>query len=286
VAHAALGVVNAIASGGVGAAAALGLWLRVCVRRAPGYRGRSYTRGTVLEVEPGILGAVDGAVAAWLGAPRLGGLEATVWSSIPLEAGLKGSSALVNALVEAVLRLRGHRPPGLMELARLGVEAARAAGLTVTGALDDHLAVSGCGLYVTDNRRQSLLRHEPAPGGWRYAAAASAGRLPIARVGRAAYAGLRWVEESALRLLSLGDYGGAALVNGLVVARAAGAPPELLVELAELPGVVAAGVSGKGPAVYAVAVDEASASRAAGVLAAGLGAEPLVAPLLPCRRGG
>ena len=278
-AHAGLGLINAIATGGYGAAAGLGLWLRARLRRGRGYRGVSYTRGTVLEVDPVILRAVDEAVAEWLGAPRLGGLEAVVWSSIPLEAGLKGSSALVNALVEAVLRLRGWEPPGLLGLARLGVRAARAAGLTVTGALDDHLAVSGCGVFATDNRRQAVVA-ELRLGEWRYAAIVAPGRLSIRRVSRRTYAGLRGLGLAAWRLLLGGDAGAAALLNGSLVGSTAGLPVDVVHEAYRLPGVAAAGVSGKGPAVYAVAVDEASAWRAAGLLARRLGGEPLVAPLL------
>jgi len=285
-AHAALGVVNAIATGGYGAAAALGLWARARVEEAAsGYRGTSYTMGHELGVPPGLLRAVDEAVAAWLGEEPLGGLEATIWSSIPLEAGLKGSSAVVNSLVEAVARLRGAAPPAGLELARLGVEAARRAGLTVTGALDDHLAVSGCGLYATDNRRQRLVAHAAAPPG-SYAAVAAAGRLAITRVSRASYAALRGPALAAWRLLLGGDPWGAALLNGVVVAHSVGVEASLLARLSSLPGVLGAGVSGKGPAVYAVAVDEGAAAEAAEELARRLGAEPLVAPLLACLPGG
>jgi shikimate kinase len=281
VAHAAVGLLNAIATGGYGAAAGLGLWLRARVSASTSYRGRSHTRGETLPIEPGILEAVDRTVAEWLSEAPLGGLEATVWSSIPLEAGLKGSSALVNALAEAVLRLRGHAPPPLPVLARLGVEAARRAGLTVTGALDDHLAVSGCGAYATDNRRQAVLARPRLPQA-RYAAIAAPGRRSIRTVGRHTYARLRGAALAALRLLLEGHAAEAALLNGLTVAEAAGLPGGLLLEATGLPGVAAAGVSGKGPAVYALAADEAAAARAARLLAARLGAKPLVAPLIHC----
>lgn len=280
-AHAAIGLVNAIASGGVGAAAALGLWTRVAVEPGTGYRGVSHTRGTRLPIAPGLLRAVDEAVAEWLAAGPLRGLRAEAWSSIPLEAGLKGSSALVNALVEAVLRLQGHEPPGLRELARIGVEAARAAGLTVTGALDDHLAVSGCGAYVTRNPGQVLLALPGLPGA-RYAAVAPRGRLSIARVSRATYAAVRREAVLAAELAAEGRLAEAALINAAALAAAQGWSIDPLLRALRAPGVAAVGVSGKGPSVYALAVDEASAARAARLLAQATGSDTIVAPLLGC----
>ncbi len=280
-AHAAVGLVNAIASGGVGAAAALGLWTRAAVEPEAGYRGVSLTRGEELGIDPGLLRAVDEASAAWLGAPPLHGLRARVWSGIPLEAGLKGSSALVNALLEAVIRLRGYEPPGLQELARLGVEAARAAGLTVTGALDDHLSVSGCGAYVTRNPDTLLLSLPGIPGA-RYAAIAPRGRLSIARVSRTVYAASRREALLAAELAAQGRLAEAAVVNAAALAASQGWSLDPILRALRLPGVAAAGVSGKGPSMYVLAVDEASAARAAELLAQATGSETLVAPLLAC----
>ena len=280
-AHAAVGLVNAIATGGVGAAAALGLWTRVVVEPAAGYRGLSHTRGETLEIDPVLLRAVDEAAAQWLGAPPLRGLRAWAWSGIPLEAGLKGSSALVNALLEAVFRLRGYEPPGLPGLARLGVEAARAAGLTVTGALDDHLSVSGCGAYVTRNP-DALLLALPGIAGAGYAVVAPRGRLSIARVSRTVYASARREALLAAELAARGRLAEAALVNAAALASSHGWSLDPLLRAARLPGVAAVGVSGKGPSMYVLAVDEASAARAAALLSRATGSEALVAPLLAC----
>ncbi len=281
-AHGALGVVNAIGTGGFGAAVALSLPLRVRVRRCKGYLGSSRVPGGVVNVNPVILRAVDEAAAEWLGSRPLGGLCAEAWTGIPYEAGLKGSSALVNALLEAVLRLRGVEPPGLPGLARLGVTAARKAGLTVTGALDDHAAVSGCGGYATDNRRQEILCTWK---GWEgYAGIAVPGRRSIRTVSREAFTRLGRAYESAWRLLENGDWWGAAVLNGAATAAATGGGADTVLQALGLPGVVAAGVSGKGPAVYAVASTRREAEEAARWLAERTGASMfLVAELLPCR---
>ncbi|HID41848.1 MAG TPA: hypothetical protein EYP33_06820 [Pyrodictium sp.] len=66
----------------------------------------------------------------------------------------------MNALLEAALALLGaEKPPP--EAGETRVKAARLAGLSVTGALDDHLAVSGCGDYAADNNEQKLVHHNP-----------------------------------------------------------------------------------------------------------------------------
>lgn len=82
-------------------------------------------------------------------------------SDVPMAAGLKSSSAAANATVLATLdALDATDEIGREAAARLGVEAARDAGVTVTGAFDDASASMLGGVTVTDNERDELLARE------------------------------------------------------------------------------------------------------------------------------
>ncbi len=248
-AHGALGFVNAIGSGGYGAAAALDLelWVRAWPCSKP--RGYTLTRGTRVEVSQEILEAVATVAGDYAG-KSLQGLCARGSSEIPLEAGLKGSSALLNALVEAALRLLGAEKPGPLELARLGVKAARLAGLTVTGALDDHLAVSGCGGYATNNNEQRLVHHNPTLEA--AVVIAVPGRRSIKTIDPQAYKDYIPLYKAAWRLVLADDWMTAATVNGTATTLATGGNPKQLLALVAKGLATAVGVSGKGPAVYAI----------------------------------
>ena len=86
-------------------------------------------------------------------------------SAVPTAAGLKSSSAAANATILATLAALdvsvgsdeedGDIPA--VEACRLGVDAAREAGVTVTGAFDDASASMLGGVTVTDNERDVLL---------------------------------------------------------------------------------------------------------------------------------
>jgi len=76
--------------------------------------------------------------------------SAVVTAPFPASRGLKTSSATAAAL----LRAAGHPEDGLCEAAVL---VCRAAGVTITGALDDQMATIFGGVQVTDNRRDLPL---------------------------------------------------------------------------------------------------------------------------------
>jgi shikimate kinase len=80
-------------------------------------------------------------------------------SEIPVASGLKSSSAAANAAVLATLDALGEKVD-LLDATRIGVEAARWAGVTITGAFDDACASMLGGVVVTDNRELSLLKRE------------------------------------------------------------------------------------------------------------------------------
>ncbi len=89
---------------------------------------------------------------------ELGGTVRTR-SEIPLAGGLKSSSAAANATIIATLRAIDKTLPPL-EIVKLGVEAAKEVGVTITGAFDDACASFFGGVVITDNRKMELIVRE------------------------------------------------------------------------------------------------------------------------------
>lgn len=255
-------MVNAIATG-VGGAVGVDIPVEAAVEVDPGGRGVSIDSATPWgRVEPPerLAGAL-----AWL-ASMLGlegGLLVRVRSGIPPASGLKSSSAVVNAVTAALLDAAGERL-NAVGVARLGVEVARRAGLTVTGAFDDSLATVAGGVFVTDNPSMRILRHYTVEDGL-YVVAAVRGERRIDTVDPEAFRALRGAYERAARLALEGEWLAAMTLNGLTTLAATGWDPlaaELAARALASPGVLAAGVSGKGPAVFAVTRDPGAVREA------------------------
>jgi shikimate kinase len=169
-------------------------------------------------------------------------------SDVPMASGLKSSSAAANAAVMAALSALDVDGVPREEAARLGVEAAREVGVTVTGAFDDASASMLGGVTVTDNERDELLARETrewdvlvwTPPERAYSAGADVDRCR--RVGA--------VAELVADLALDGDFERAMTVNGLAFCAALGFSPDPLVEA--LPEAAGASLSGTGPSFVAV----------------------------------
>jgi shikimate kinase len=167
-------------------------------------------------------------------------------SEVPMASGLKSSSAAANATVLATLDALDAEMDR-EDACRLGVEAARDAGVTITGAFDDASASMLGGVTVTDNTDDVLLRRdEPTwdvlvytPDERSFSADADVGRCE--RVAPMA--------DVVYELASDGDYERAMCVNGLAFCAALGYPTEPIVEA--MPE-SAASLSGTGPSYTAV----------------------------------
>ena len=167
-------------------------------------------------------------------------------SEVPMASGLKSSSAAANAAVLASLDALGV-DIDREDACRIGVEAARDVGVTITGAFDDASASMLGGVTVTDNTRDELLRRdEPAwdvlvytPNEQGFSADADVSRCeriaPMADI----------VYELALD----GEYKNAMCVNGFAFCAALNRSSEPLLEA--LPD-SAASLSGTGPSYTAV----------------------------------
>ncbi|MFB6304063.1 MAG: shikimate kinase [Haloferacaceae archaeon] len=183
-------------------------------------------------------------------------------SEVPMAAGLKSSSAAANATVLATLAAldvpvaddpTDPRPDAADAVARetacrVGVEAARDAGVTVTGAFDDASASMLGGVTVTDNRTDELLAREAVSWDalvWTPAERAYTADADVDRCERVAP-----MAELVAELALDGRYATAMTVNGLAFSAALGFPADPAVEA--MPHARGVSLSGTGPSVVAV----------------------------------
>jgi len=186
-------------------------------------------------------------------------------SEVPMAAGLKSSSAAANATVLATLDALdvpvADDPAGAddtdaatgptverVDACRLGVDAARDVGVTVTGAFDDASASMLGGVTVTDNATDELLAREAVDWDvlvWTPEERAYTADADVSRCERVAPVA-EMVRDAALD----GDYARAMTVNGFAFCAALGFPAEPIVEA--LPDAAGASLSGTGPSFTAV----------------------------------
>jgi shikimate kinase len=181
------------------------------------------------------------------------GVSVTTTSEIPIASGLKSSSAAANATVLGLVKaLEIDVQP--LEIVKLGVVAARRAGVTITGAFDDACASFFGGLVITDNERDLLLKRVEldtpvlvlVPHAKAYSAKANVARAKLLAP---------WVDV-AYHLARKGEYEKAMVLNGLVYCSAFGFNTKPIISALEA-GARGATLSGTGPA-YIALVDTSS----------------------------
>lgn len=168
-------------------------------------------------------------------------------SEVPVAAGLASSSAAANAAVLATCSALGVDPDPLAAC-RLGVRAAREAGVTATGAFDDAAASMLGGVAVTDNGDNELLVHDAVE--WDVLVWVPPGRSHSADADVERCRRIAPLADLAVDLARDGRYPLAMSVNGFAYAAALGYPTDPLVEA--LASAEAVSVSGTGPAVTAI----------------------------------
>jgi shikimate kinase len=249
----ALTVVNAIPTG-QGAAIGLDLETTAHVELTPEPGPVDVTIGDEPEADPSLAQACVEVVGERYD-EELSGTVATD-SDIPIARGLKSSSSAANAIVLAILDALDERQDPELVL-ELGLAAARQAGVTVTGALDDAAASLLGGLVVTDNREDEILRRKPLGASRPVLLLVPTSRRFTADVDDLDQA--RPASEHALDRLAEDDWPTALTLNGLGVAAALGSPMDPAYR-ALTAGAQAAGLSGTGPATGAVCSEQATAA--------------------------
>ena len=169
-------------------------------------------------------------------------------SDIPISRGLKSSSSACNAIVSSVLRAERF-DMGVIDRIRLGVDCARKAKVTVTGAFDDACGCELGGLVVTDNRSDTILFHEDIG---EYDVLIHAPRnkikktsLPLEELKKISF------EIEGLIETAKFDPFKAMTENGRLIASASGID-DSVADVAIENGALGAGLSGSGPAIAIV----------------------------------
>jgi shikimate kinase len=252
VSHGAITVVNAMATGR-GAALGIRLWTKAKVELT-NYAG--CVSGRILndaEESDSLLRATVIRVLRRYGLHRRFGANVEITSNIPIAVGLKSSSAVSNAVTLATVKALGKRVTD-HEILRLAVKSSLDAGVTLTGAFDDASACYFGGLVVTDNKRNKILKHfKPIddsihvlihipPHGKKYSGSVSRGGF--------------WRIKDLVNLAHAeavkGNYLLSMTLNGVAYCRVFGYNISLITD-ALREGALAASLSGKGPAIAAIA---------------------------------
>jgi shikimate kinase len=177
-----------------------------------------------------------------------------------MASGLKSSSAAANAVVLATLDALDAVEDVTREYAaRIGVQAARDAGVTVTGAFDDASASMLGGLTVTNNDEDALLVRDEVDWAvvvWTPPEQAFSADADVERCRRVAP-----MADLVAELALAGRYQTAMTVNGFAFAGALDRPTDPMVDA--LPAADGVSLSGTGPSYVAVGGREALESVAA-----------------------
>lgn len=172
-------------------------------------------------------------------------LRVTVRSPIPPGSGLKSSSAVAVALIEAIRQRYGLRD---IDTPRLASELSIRAGVSITGAYDDATASYHGGISFTDNMRRELIDLRSPPKDLSVVIIAKGGRARIDPESLRRFGDIfREIFGIALR----GDIITAMKLNGILVAQILGYDLEPIRRALQL-GALASGVTGNGPSIFAI----------------------------------
>ena len=177
-----------------------------------------------------------------------------VKSEIPIGFGLKSSSAVSNAVALACSGLaKEEEEVDDYAVLDAAVRASLDAKVSITGAYDDATACYFGGFTVTDNYSRRLIRREEAPENL-YAIIFLPRNAPR-RGDVHRLSNLSDLFTDAFRLAEAGEYWKAMKLNGVLASAALGST-YLPVMAAIERGALAAGVSGNGPSIAAVAYED------------------------------
>jgi shikimate kinase len=246
-ASAAVTLVNALPTG---SGCAIGIERRVEARTET-----AAAPATTVRVEPAASGTRLASVAAELAVARYGAGPVTVsleiQSGIPVGRGLKSSSAAASAIIRSVARALGADPADA-EVAAASAGAGRASGVSATGAYDDALAGLVSGFVLTDNEADRALSVATVDSEWVAVVAIPPGVHPPSPTLREAFQREAAPGATAVHAARQGRWADAIRENTRVVERVMGYDYGDVRRRAQDAGALAVGVTGLGPAYWAL----------------------------------
>lgn len=250
--HGAATIVNAIASG-KGAAFGLDLKTEATVELTEG-EGIDVTMDDLVGESTALVERCVLGVLERVGSGKRYHAEVRTSSQIPVSRGLKSSSAAANAVVLATLDALSVEMD-LVDAVRIGTRAAIDAGVSVTGAFDDACACALGGVVLTDNRSEEILFHGPMPDYFRALIYVPPFQVRKASLPRKRMAAVKGLVDLAFEVAQEGDYFRALTLNGMCYSVALGLDQEVAVK-AMMSGALAAGLTGTGPALVMLVVED------------------------------
>ncbi|MEM3402058.1 MAG: shikimate kinase [Candidatus Hadarchaeales archaeon] len=179
------------------------------------------------------------------------GAEIMTTADIPIAVGLSSSSAAANAAVLATTAALGKKP-NFEKVLKIAIESAFAAGVTLTGALDDAAASLYGGAVVTDNSKMRILKRFKVDRGLGVVVHVPPSRLYTRSLRTTDFSSIKEGAEKAHEMTRRGKIWTALTLNGFLYSAVLGHDPRPALT-ALLEGARAAGITGKGPATVAVA---------------------------------
>jgi shikimate kinase len=243
--HGAISIVNAIATGN---GSALGISLRVTAEAELG-RGRGVRFVTGRNEDRLVNNIVRNTMPKEL--IESNQVTIRVKSEIPIGYGLKSSSAVSNAVALVCIRLAKDNIDDNAVL-DAAVRASLDAKVSITGAYDDATACYFGGFTVTDNYSRRLIRREAAPENL-HAIIFLPRNTPRGDVHKLSV--LSDLFTDAFRMAEAGEYWKAMKLNGVLASAALSSRYAPIMAALER-GALAAGISGNGPSVAAVAYED------------------------------
>jgi len=172
-------------------------------------------------------------------------------SNIPIAVGLKSSSAASNAVAAATFAALGRKTDDI-KIVRLGVRSSLRAKVTLTGAFDDACACYFGGLVVTDNRTCRILkRFRPSKVGNRILLYVPKSKKYSGDIRKGSFKRIVRVVDLAHQEALRSNYSLSLTLNGIAYSSILGYDLSPVTDALEA-GAIAAGLSGKGPAIAAI----------------------------------
>lgn len=253
VAHGAATIINAIATGR-GAAFGVDLWTKAKVKLT---EDAGIIKGRILSdpsEDTALIEKTAAKVLQKFGLENKCGAIVETDSNIPIARGLKSSSTAANAIALATLAAINKKLDDL-SVVKLGVAAALEAKVTLTGAFDDACASYFGNVIITDNLKQKIVKRFSVKEPLTVLFHVPKSKAYTAKIDVERFKSFAPQVELAYNTALQGRFWEAMTLNGLVYSAALGYDSSLAIEALEA-GAIAAGLTGKGPAVAAVVSDK------------------------------
>jgi shikimate kinase len=263
----AVSIVNAIGTGGFGGA--IGIKIPCTVKATLARKEKTRSENLILKTATrdkhslisNCVRHVEGYLS--LRIPKEFAITIEIDSRIPVAVGLKSSSAVSTAVVSALMKLLSENTVSPKTVLELSCKASKISRASITGAYDDAVACLLGGLALTDNLRLRAIKHTRVPrkmGTIVLLGIPRFSRVYTSSIKRSFYSKFKKNGADAFALAWKGNYLGASLMNSLIQCSALDYSVEPITS-AIIEGASCAGISGKGPSVFAMCNTMRTADR-------------------------